>query len=106
MPASRRLAWILASVHLGLVALVAVAVANGENPVAWLVFVVLDFPISLIWLALNSLVVTRPAERAITSDVGKFLLPLGFLATVGTAWWYFLGRRIQSWRASRRAGIP
>jgi hypothetical protein len=109
-----RLGAILAAAHLGLVSLVVFAIlAGGEAdwPMAWLLFLVIDFPVSLIWWALNSLGPVVPARLNLASppgspinDVWNFLVPLGFLSIVGTGWWYFLGSRIHRWRAGRPEG--
>ena len=111
-----RLAVILAAVHLGLVLFVAVAILAGDEPdwpMAWVLFLVVDFPVSLIWFALNSLNAVVPSHLHLVSpshsplnDVWNFLVPLGFTGLVGTAWWFFLGLRIQRWRAARPAGAP
>ena len=101
-----RLALILAVAHLGLVFLVAGSIAAGEDPVAWFVFLILDFPVSLVWMAIHSLESALPSRPhgSILLDPWNFLVPLGFLSVVGTAWWYLLGVKIQRWRSKRPPG--
>src|SRR5262245_3900426 len=103
---SRRLGLALGAIHLGLVLLVAVSIFRGEDPVAWLIFLFLDFPVSLIWAALSVVGAKSlgAASVSIGSDVWNFLVPLGFLSTVGTAWWYAVGLRIHRWRSARQPG--
>jgi hypothetical protein len=112
-----RLAVILAAVHLGLVVLVVAGILAGNEPdwpMAWILFLVVDFPVSLIWFALNqSLLGVVPSHLHLVSpshsplnDVWNFLVPLGFTGLVGTAWWFFVGLRLQRWRAARPAGVP
>jgi len=88
-----------------------IQLGSGDWPMAWLVFLFVDFPVSLIWWALNSLGPVVPDHLNLVSppgspinDVWNFLVPLGFTGAVGTTWWYFVGSRLQRWRASRPKG--
>jgi hypothetical protein len=111
-----RLAVILAGAHLGLVLLVVAGILAGDEPdwpMAWIAFLVIDFPVSLIWLVLSSLHAVVPSQVHLVSashsainDVWNFLVPLGFAGILGTAWWFFIGLRLQRWRAARAAGRP
>src|SRR5438552_18345869 len=94
-----RLGLVLGAVHAALVALVAVAIVVGSEPdwpMAWTLFLLLDFPASLLLFPLNGLKSVMPAHVATVSspwgDVWNFLVPLTFFLAVGTAWWYLAGQ--------------
>ena len=110
----KRLALSLSAAHLSLVVLVIATIFGGDEPdwpMAWVVFLFVDFPVSLAWYALNSLNAVVPSHVNLVSpsdspfnDVWNFLVPLGFVGIVGTGWWYFVGSRLQRWRAGRLEG--
>jgi hypothetical protein len=69
----------------------------------WMLFLALDFPVSLgvmpvVWLA-------PPATGGPLADYPNFWWPLAYHGCIGTAWWYIVGRTIgHKVRASRTGG--
>jgi hypothetical protein len=112
MPGSkrRRLPWIAAGVHLGLVVAAILAILAGTEPdwpLVWVGFMVVDFPISLLYAALNSLRSAIPSTVQLVrpysaiNDVWNFLAPASFFGICGSVWWFLLGGWIQRWRSDR-----
>ena len=108
-----RLPWVAAIAHIGLVALAIVGILGGSEPdwpLVWIGFLVLDFPVSLLYAALNSLASSVPSHLHLVSgyspinDVWNFLAPTAFFGLAGSAWWFFMVRWFQRRRAARAAG--
>ena len=105
----RRLSWIAAGVHLGLVVAAVGAILAGTEPdwpLVWLGFMVIDFPISLLYPALTSLGSALPSTVQLVrpyspmNDVKNFLAPAFFFGVFGSAWWLLVGSWIQRWRST------
>ncbi|QYJ78264.1 hypothetical protein [Shewanella acanthi] len=87
--------------HLSFVIFMAYVIATSSDPVAvnaWLLFIPLDFPISLgmfpvsyifdgNWL-LSS--IDENGNYNIFRDINNFWVPAIYTGIVGTAWWYYL----------------
>jgi hypothetical protein len=62
----------------------------------WLGFMVVDFPISLLYAALNSLRSAIPSTVQLirpysaVNDVWNFLAPALFFGVCGSVWWFLL----------------
>jgi hypothetical protein len=76
-------------------------------PLVWLGFMVIDFPISLLYAALNSLRSVIPSTVPLArpyspmNDVWNFLAPALFFGICGSVWWFLVGGWIQRWRSSK-----
>jgi hypothetical protein len=106
----------VALTHFGLVLVTTAAVLSGYRmetdwPMAWTVFVVLDFPVSFLLSLSESTRSMFPSHVQLVSgyspvnDVWNFLVPVPFFAFVGSAWWFLLVRWAQHWRAGRATGV-
>jgi hypothetical protein len=62
-------------------------------PLYWMLFLALDFPVSLGVLPVAWLV--PPSGRGALSDFTNFWWPLAYHGLVGTAWWYIVGLAIE-----------
>ena len=62
-------------------------------PMYWMLFLALDFPVSLGVLPVSWLV--PPTGAGPLSDFANFWWPLTFHGVVGTAWWYVVGLAIE-----------
>jgi hypothetical protein len=96
-----------------LVLLVAYSIASSTDPVAamaWLYFGAIDFPVSIGWFLLaavidgNEILSRRDASGAYGTlrDIDNFWLPAVYFSTIGSLWWYFLGRTISKTVAAVR----
>jgi hypothetical protein len=108
-----RLPWIAAIAHIGLVALTIAGILGGSEPdwpMVWIGFLVLDFPVGVLYVALNSLTSAVPSHLNLVpgyspvNDVWNFLAPVGFFGLVGSAWWFFVVRWFQRRKARHAAG--
>jgi hypothetical protein len=108
-----RLPWLVAGIHLGVVLLTAVGILVGSEPdwpMAWIGFLVLDFPISLVFAGVNSLSSVTPSQVHLVggdspvNDVWNFIVPVLFFSMIGSAWWFLLGSWYQRRKATRAAG--
>ena len=61
-------------------------------PSYWMIFLALDFPMSLGVMPVTWLV--PPAAGGPLSDITNFWWPAMYHAFVGTAWWYIVGTQI------------
>lgn len=59
----------------------------------WVIFLALDFPVSLGVMPVTWLV--PPAPLGPLSDLTNFWWPLCYHALVGTVWWYIVGAYVQ-----------
>lgn len=105
-----RLGLTLAVTHALAVILVAsliVKTSEPDWPMAWTLFLFLDFPVSLFLFAINWLLRSLPAHVSGMpqpfGDVWNFLAPIAFFGIVGSAWWYWLGRLLAGDRARETA---
>lgn len=84
--------------HLAILGVVVALIVGGRDPgwpKYWLMFLALDFPVSLgvmpvIWLV-------PAAGGGPLLDVSNFWWPLAYHGLVGTLWWYIVG-----WAIGRR----
>jgi hypothetical protein len=92
-----------AAAHLALLALSVTLILSRQAPdwpTYWLIYLALDFPVSL---GVIPLAWMFPAASAgPLSDFPNFWWPLAFHGIVGTFWWYVvgwaIGRRVTRWR--------
>ncbi|MDC0603634.1 hypothetical protein OAP14_11570, partial [Aliiglaciecola sp.] len=86
---------------LGFVIYVGYLIATSSDPVAvngWLVFMPLDFPISLGMIPLahvvdyvsSMLIIESNSGYNVLKDVNNFWFPAVYSGVAGSAWWYFL----------------
>ena len=86
-------------VHLGLVAYIGYWIAGSSDPVAvnaWLLFIPLDFPVSLLMIAISHLIYIADVFSAVDEngiyslyrDIPNYWFPMAFFGIVGSAWWY------------------
>ena len=66
---------------------------NPKWPIYWMIFLALDFPVSLgvmpvTWLVPGS--VSGPLD-----DLTNFWWPLAYHSVIGSAWWYIVGWAIE-----------
>ena len=94
----------MAGAHVALIACsVALMLATHERNwhMYWLIFLALDFPVSLGVIPLAWMFPPSPAGPL--SDFPNFWWPLLFHGLVGTGWWYIvgwaIGRRLARFRA-------
>lgn len=66
----------------------------------WVIFLALDFPVSLGVMPVTWLV--PPSPRGPLQDLSNFWWPLLYHGIVGTAWWYIVGDYIQRRWGGRR----
>jgi hypothetical protein len=98
MPSRSRAGLIAALAHLVLLgATVALILGtSGDWRSHWVLFLALDFPVSLGVMPVTWLV---PADaRGPLHDLSNFWWPLAYHGVVGTWWWYVVG-----WAAARKA---
>jgi hypothetical protein len=70
----------------------------------WLIFLALDFPLSLGVLPLAWMF--PPASAGPLSDFPNFWWPLAYHGLLGTLWWYIVGSAIAARFARWRRGRP
>jgi len=95
----------MAGAHVALIAAaVALTLAGHERDwhIHWLIFLALDFPVSLGVMPLAWMF--PPSVAGPLSDFPNFWWPLLFHGVVGTAWWYIVGWAIGRRLARFRAG--
>jgi hypothetical protein len=94
---------VLAGAHLVLVGVTAVVVGSGRaSPMAWLLFVYVDFPFSLLWVIGSSLVPAADLSAGYpANDLHNLWIPVVFLVLFGTTWWFLMPMWLQSWRRRR-----
>jgi hypothetical protein len=76
---------------------------SPDWPMYWMLFLALDFPVSVGVLPVNWL--APPAGGGPLSDLTNFWWPLAFHGIVGTAWWFIVGLAIER-RLRRREPLP
>jgi hypothetical protein len=92
---------------------VAYSIVTSTDPaaaMAWLYFAAIDFPVSIGWFLLsvvidgNELLSRRDASGAYSTlrDIDNFWLPAVYFSTIGSLWWYFLGKIISKTIAAAR----
>jgi hypothetical protein len=71
---------------------------DASWPAYWMIFLALDFPVSLGVMPVTWLV--PPSPLGPLEDLTNFWWPLGYHGVIGTAWWYIVGWAIQRriWR--------
>jgi hypothetical protein len=87
-----------ALLHLALLSLTVAFIlgtVSGDWRSYWILFLALDFPVSLGVFPVSWLV--PGSERGPLSDVSNFWWPLAYHGVVGTWWWYVVG-----WAIARR----
>jgi hypothetical protein len=92
--------------HLGILAYtVYLVLSRGapDWPMYWLMFLALDFPVSLGVLPVTW--IAPPAPGGPLSDLTNFWWPLLYHGVVGTGWWYIVGLAIER-RVWRRQAEP
>ena len=103
---------IAAVIHCGLVIAAAIGIlvsSEPDWPMVWIGFMVIDFPISLLYAAMNGLAPIVPsrihlvASYSPLNDVWNFLSPTLFFGLVGSVWWFLLARWVHQWRIRRSA---
>jgi hypothetical protein len=105
VPTSKKLAVGLGLAHFLLVLLMAYSIAFSTDPVAvmaWLYFIAIDFPVSIGWIPISGLIdgneiiarIDASGNYSTLRDIDNFWLPAMWFATVGSAWWYLIGRII------------
>ena len=78
------------------------SIATSTDPVAamaWLVFFAVDFPVSVGLVVLNTevdgneIISRRDSSGSYSTlrDIDNFWLPALYFASIGSAWWYFVG---------------
>jgi hypothetical protein len=90
--------------HAALVIFVMWAISTGKEPdwpMYWLIFLVVDFPFSLLWLLIDRCdheLALFPSEirwlKPPFNDVHNFVIPCIFSGVGGTIWWFFLPQAI------------
>jgi len=86
---------------------VSLILGGGEPswPKYWVIFLALDFPLSLGVIPVTWLVPV--AQGGPLADVANFWWPLAYHGVVGTLWWYIvgwaIGRRIKHAHARRES---
>jgi hypothetical protein len=68
----------------------------------WMLFLALDFPVSLGVFPVSWLVPAAPAGPL--ADLSNFWWPLAYHGVVGTWWWYVVGWAIERKLGERRGG--
>ena len=72
---------------------------DSEWPIGWVIFLVGDFPISLIYFLLpgdalyrllHPFIATSSLAGSRMGDVYNFILPVAYFGVVGTLWWFWL----------------
>ena len=94
----------LATAHLVLVVIIVRSILAGVEPawpMLWLLLFWIDFPFSLIFLAIAKVRhrfkasrLTVPMLRAPINDFDNFVMPFCILGVGGTGWWYLLPQLI------------
>jgi hypothetical protein len=91
-----------ALLHVALLALTVALILgtrSGDWRSYWILFLALDFPVSLGVIPVSGLV--PRSEAGPLSDVSNFWWPLAYHGVVGTWWWYVVG-----WAIARRIAGP
>ncbi|QTL34072.1 hypothetical protein [Pseudoalteromonas viridis] len=95
----------LGSTHFCFVIYIAYLIATSSDSAAvnaWLLFIPMDFPISLglfpISYLLDGNILLNPRDsngiHSIFRDINNFWLPAIYFGVVGSLWWYFLPKLI------------
>ena len=93
-----------AALHLTILGYTVWLILDGSNPKwpgYWMIFLALDFPVSL-----GVMPVTWLVPRAVSGpldDLTNFWWPLAYHGVIGSAWWYIVGWAIER-RVWRRRG--
>ena len=69
----------------------------------WMIFLALDFPVSLGVIPVNW--IAPPAPGGPLHDLTNFWWPLAYHGVIGTGWWYIVGWAIEQ-RVWRRSSGP
>jgi hypothetical protein len=85
----------MAVIHLAIVGYTITLITGAHEPdwrVYWVMFLALDFPVSLasvplVWIA-------QPSPAGPLSDFTNFWWPLAIHGVLGTLWWYIVGMSI------------
>jgi hypothetical protein len=91
-----------AALHLALLGLTVALIlgtSGGDWRSHWVLFLALDFPVSLGVFPVSWLV--PGSDRGPLADVSNFWWPLAYHGVVGTWWWYVVG-----WAIARRITRP
>ena len=92
-----------ATAHVAVVVFLLYCILFGPEPdwpMYWALLVAIDFPMSLIFVALGRLLCKVPSPHEILQakwkilNLHNFLLPLLLLGVGGTLWWFFLPQAI------------
>lgn len=94
---------ILAAIHAVLVGWIVYCIFSGVEsdwPMYWVIFLIIDFPFSLIYVGLeitffkmypSNVIINIPNLVSFPlNDLHNFVLPFLFLGVGGTLWWFFL----------------
>lgn len=99
----------MAAAHVALLAVSVTLILGAHEPdwpMYWLLYLALDFPVSLGVVPLAWMF--PPSAAGPLSDFPNFWWPLAFHGVVGTGWWYIvgwaIGQRLTRWRAG--AEVP
>ena len=99
---------VCAALHLGLVGYVVHLILNGKEsdwPMYWHIFTYLDFPASLIAIAVLRLAYVSGTPQfaskttTVTNDLHNFIMPLALFGVGGTIWWFYVPQIVAHWLA-------
>lgn len=101
MPPASRLGLVAALLHLGILGYaVELMLSRADAGWAgyWMIFLALDFPVSLGVIPVNW--IAPPAPGGPLHDLANFWWPLAYHGLIGTGWWYIVGWAIERkvWR--------
>ena len=86
---------VMAVIHLAILGYTVALITGGHEPdwrIYWVIFLALDFPVSLASVPL--VWISQPSPAGPLSDFTNFWWPLGIHGVLGTLWWYIVGMSI------------
>ena len=83
---------VMAVVHLAILGYTVALITGAHEPdwrIYWVIFLALDFPVSLASVPL--VWISQPSPAGPLSDFTNFWWPLAIHGVLGTLWWYIVG---------------
>ena len=98
---------VIGLIHLALVICLAISIATSSDLVAvngWLLFLPIDFPISLGIFPIEYLVqsfeldilISKASPYNVLSDISNFWVPILYFGIIGSLWWFYIAKIVTS----------
>lgn len=103
LPRAKSIGFAFAFLHFSLFTYIIALILSGREPdwpMYWLLFMGIDFPVSLLFILLGYVLGFLPFQQmtrflpGVFGDFRNFILPALFFGIVGTWWWYTIPQLI------------